>query len=466
GVDSAVSIITGIITGDIAGGLAGASAPWLAEQIKLHTGDNEAARLIAHSILGAVVAELQGNSGLAGGAGAVAGEVVADIIRKQLYGKEVKDLTEEEKETISALSQLATGLAVAAGGGNISDASTAISSSKNAVENNFLTDKRPQEYAQRLKACDYDPKCEQSIRREMAVESAANISKLKSCWEAGDQVCVAEMRYKISLIDTYYRELYIQDSLVGNAYKNSALWYSDIIDNCSNCGWLEAHLAKVAADGITAAIYSSLGSRVLPRQNDKNIPKTTDIVAQGETKVVGSNAIPANKTVKPTSGASATNKVKDNVEANVDASVKARESSNFREHVNKEREVNASRQTKNKSSTPIINPATNKPVTDHIIVSSGKAPKTSTPNSIYEVSRADGSRSITYYDEKGNWFSREDYGQLTPHGQMGIGSDGRVVPHEHKQTYYNYNGNIYKGKRFYRRIDKDGKPIGDWILDK
>ncbi|WP_371328855.1 VENN motif pre-toxin domain-containing protein [Gilliamella sp. A7] len=244
---------------------------------------------------------------------------------------------------MSALSQLATGLATAtaAGGGNIGDASAAIRSSKNAVENNFLTDKRPQEYAHRLKACDYDPKCEQSIRREMAVESAANISKLKSCWEAGDQVCVAEMRYKISLIDTYYRELYIQDSLVGNAYKNSALWYSDIIDNCSNCGWLEAHLAKVAADGITAAIYSSLGSRVLPRQNDKNIPKTTDIVAQGETKVVGSNAIPANKTVKPTSGASATNKVKDNVEANVDASVKARESSNFREHVNKEREINA-----------------------------------------------------------------------------------------------------------------------------
>ena len=37
--------------------------------------------------------------------------------------------------------------------------------------------------------------------------------------------------------------------------------------------------------------------------------------------------------MKPTSGASATNKVKDNVEANVDASVKARESSNFREYV-------------------------------------------------------------------------------------------------------------------------------------
>ena len=44
GVDSAVSIITGIITGDMTGGLAGASAPWLAEQIKIQAGDNETAR--------------------------------------------------------------------------------------------------------------------------------------------------------------------------------------------------------------------------------------------------------------------------------------------------------------------------------------------------------------------------------------------------------------------------------------
>nr|WP_232354830.1 VENN motif pre-toxin domain-containing protein [Gilliamella sp. W8126] len=31
-----------------------------------------------------------------------------------MYGKEVKDLTEEEKETISALSQLATGVVILA----------------------------------------------------------------------------------------------------------------------------------------------------------------------------------------------------------------------------------------------------------------------------------------------------------------------------------------------------------------
>ena len=137
GVDSAVSIITGIITGDMTGGLAGASAPWLAEQIKIQAGDNETARLVAHAILGAVVAELQGNSGLAGGAGAVAGELANKAIIGILYGdKKISELSEDEKQTVSALSQLATGLATAATGGNFGDASAAISSSKNAVENN------------------------------------------------------------------------------------------------------------------------------------------------------------------------------------------------------------------------------------------------------------------------------------------------------------------------------------------
>ncbi|MCX8579149.1 VENN motif pre-toxin domain-containing protein, partial [Gilliamella sp. B2717] len=152
GIDSAISIVTGIITGDITGGLAGASAPWVAEQIKKHTGhkdengnwktDDVAGNLIAHAILGAVVAELQGNSGLAGGAGAVTGELAADIIRKQLYGKDVKDLTEAEKQNISALAQLATGLAVASVGGDVGDVSTGIAAGKNAVENNLLSNER------------------------------------------------------------------------------------------------------------------------------------------------------------------------------------------------------------------------------------------------------------------------------------------------------------------------------------
>ena len=90
------------------------------------------------------------------------GEVVADIIRKQLYGKEVKDITEEEKQTISALSQLAAGLAVAAGG-SVGDAGAAINSSKNAVENNNfgLAIVKAAEAT-----CNGDTACEQQVIKE------------------------------------------------------------------------------------------------------------------------------------------------------------------------------------------------------------------------------------------------------------------------------------------------------------
>ncbi|MCX8600765.1 MULTISPECIES: VENN motif pre-toxin domain-containing protein [unclassified Gilliamella] len=148
GIDTAMAIVTGVITGDITGSLAGASAPWIAEQIKLHTGhadekgnwvtDDIAGNLIAHAILGAVVAELQGGPSIAGGVGAVAGELAAKLIREQLYGKDVKDLTEAEKQNISALAQLAAGLAIAAGGGDTGAAGAAIAAGKNAVENNAL----------------------------------------------------------------------------------------------------------------------------------------------------------------------------------------------------------------------------------------------------------------------------------------------------------------------------------------
>ena len=95
---------------------------------------------IAHAILGGAVAAVQGNSALAGAGGAAGGEAIADVIRNTLYdGRPAKDLTEEEKQNISNLAQLAAGLATAAAGGSTSDAATAASASKNSVENNGLS---------------------------------------------------------------------------------------------------------------------------------------------------------------------------------------------------------------------------------------------------------------------------------------------------------------------------------------
>lgn len=98
--------LQGLAGGNIAQALTGAAAPYLAEQIHRLTVDSPEASLMAHAVLGALVAKAQGNSALAGAAGASIGELVA----RQLYpDKKTEDLTEEERQTVSALSTVAGG---------------------------------------------------------------------------------------------------------------------------------------------------------------------------------------------------------------------------------------------------------------------------------------------------------------------------------------------------------------------
>ena len=164
GIDMAVNIINGLISGDMTGAAAGALAPKIASIIKGQTehydpitGERKIdyiSNTVCHAILGAVVAELQGNSALAGGLGAVASERGAEIIAGILYpGKSIDKLSQDEKQQISALAQLATALAVAAGGGDIQDINTAVAGGKNAVENNYLSKQQMHDYMYELQGC-------------------------------------------------------------------------------------------------------------------------------------------------------------------------------------------------------------------------------------------------------------------------------------------------------------------------
>ncbi|MDD1151786.1 VENN motif pre-toxin domain-containing protein, partial [Pseudomonas sp. TNT2022 ID357] len=128
--------LQGLAGGDIGSALAGASAPYLAQVIKKTTGDNAALNVMAHAVLGAVVAQAQGNSGLAGAAGAATGEYIAH----QLYPDvPKKELSEKQKETIVALSSLAAGLAGGVAGGDLGGAVTGAQGGRNAVDNNWLS---------------------------------------------------------------------------------------------------------------------------------------------------------------------------------------------------------------------------------------------------------------------------------------------------------------------------------------
>ncbi|MGQ7952242.1 VENN motif pre-toxin domain-containing protein, partial [Providencia huashanensis] len=145
----AAQAVTGLLQGlagdNLAGALANASSPYLATKIKELTTDpatgevNKATNAMVHAVLGAVVAELNNQSAAAGGLGAGSGELSAHVILNTLFpGKKVSDLTESEKQQVSALSQLASGLAGGLTTGDVAGAITGSQAAKNAVENNSM----------------------------------------------------------------------------------------------------------------------------------------------------------------------------------------------------------------------------------------------------------------------------------------------------------------------------------------
>ncbi|MBH3035344.1 hemagglutinin repeat-containing protein [Serratia marcescens] len=134
--------LTALAGNNLAGALASGASPYLATEIKKRVGeDNMAANAMAHAVLGAVTAQLNNQSAAAGGLGAGGGELAARYIAGQLFpGKTAQQLSESEKQQLSALSQLAAGLAGGLATGDTAGAVTGGQAGKNAVENNALSD--------------------------------------------------------------------------------------------------------------------------------------------------------------------------------------------------------------------------------------------------------------------------------------------------------------------------------------
>ena len=144
-IDSALNVISTALAGRPAAEVvASGLSPAVNNQIKKATTDakgnvNTALNLTAHALWGAVEAYAGNRNVAAGAAGAAGGEVAAHFLASTLYNKSPEKLSEEEKRTVSSLSQVAAGIA----GGSLSDSSDgaiiASKTAKNAVENNALT---------------------------------------------------------------------------------------------------------------------------------------------------------------------------------------------------------------------------------------------------------------------------------------------------------------------------------------
>ncbi|WP_259331763.1 hemagglutinin repeat-containing protein [Enterobacter cloacae] len=142
GIQAATAALQGLAGSDLTAALAGASAPELAYRIGHGMGidDSTAAKTIAHAILGGAVAALQGNSAAAGAAGAATGELAAKAIAGMLYPdvKDLSKLSEEQKQTVSALATISAGMAGGLAGDSTGSAVAGGQGGKNAAENNSL----------------------------------------------------------------------------------------------------------------------------------------------------------------------------------------------------------------------------------------------------------------------------------------------------------------------------------------
>ena len=158
---------------DTAGSLVALASPYLNQKIhEMTAGDtakDKAANLMAHALLSAVEFQVTGKDPLTGAVAGVTGEATAEIIARA-YGKPVSELTANEKENISTLSQLAGGLAAALTakangttaeqGGNFLAATSGAETAKRAVENNYLSQisqKRRDELIERIKSGKANP---------------------------------------------------------------------------------------------------------------------------------------------------------------------------------------------------------------------------------------------------------------------------------------------------------------------
>ncbi|MDN0117232.1 VENN motif pre-toxin domain-containing protein, partial [Yersinia intermedia] len=137
-IQAATAVTQGLTGGNLGQALAGGSAPYLAHEISkyLPADQNQTANLMAHAVLGAVAGHFNGNATV-GAVSAFTAEAAAPAIINAM-GWDKDHLTEQQKQTVSALGTLAAGLAGGLVGDSSSSAVAGAQAGKNAVENNAL----------------------------------------------------------------------------------------------------------------------------------------------------------------------------------------------------------------------------------------------------------------------------------------------------------------------------------------
>ncbi|EMV0092850.1 VENN motif pre-toxin domain-containing protein, partial [Escherichia coli] len=166
---AATAAVQGVMGGDLKAALANGAAPFIANEIKKQIPDEEAdanlKRTIAHGIANAALALAKGENVAAQATGAMTGEAIG-ILAESVYHKKAHELTEREKENVSAWATLASGLAGGLAGGDTQSVANAAQAGKTTVENNYLTGADKREADEKYVRCNGDKDCQLKVVRE------------------------------------------------------------------------------------------------------------------------------------------------------------------------------------------------------------------------------------------------------------------------------------------------------------
>ncbi|MFC0138941.1 VENN motif pre-toxin domain-containing protein [Erwinia mallotivora] len=323
-IQAATAVVQGLAGGYIAKAIAGGSAPYIASVIG-NSGLDDAGKVLAHAAVNAALAAAQGNNALVGAAGAATAEIVG-MIALDAYGKPVSELSESEKQTVSALATLAAGLAGGLAGNSTADAVAAAQAGKTTVENNYLhvSEKTELELAKQKLQNSKDPAereqaqqqindlREKDISRDQKVMDACGNGKAASagCASARVEAHSAKAEYETGQYNNKVSDMYADsygqivnllnitsvDAQNQQQVKDALTQYAmDVlgVDRQTAQGYAET---KQGMDIIVASVTPVLGSAAA-KQLSKIVDANLKVVAKGN--VDGAKFTDTNQTVRP-----------------------------------------------------------------------------------------------------------------------------------------------------------------------
>ncbi|WJV51940.1 VENN motif pre-toxin domain-containing protein [Prodigiosinella aquatilis] len=316
------------------------TAPYLAQLVKAAmmpqdgskaTASDIAANAMGHAVVGAVVAELSGQNVAAGAVGAAGGELAARSIMGYLYpGKETKDLTEAEKQSVSALATVASGLASGLAAGDTTGAASGAQAGRNAVENNYLSateaeKKTVLERKEKAGTLTLDEAKELDDTRQLDKDRDQAIRDICTQGNKSGGACSALVAQARQALNTYggnvsynliFKDLYPQDAANANAILKG-------LDEGS-----------ITRDAAITAIAKATGKSWGEVASQYDTAMQLQAVTATPAGFYGTNSVS-----KSSEATSTTTSMADRIKANIAESQKARESSNFDIHIAKSDQI-------------------------------------------------------------------------------------------------------------------------------